>query len=120
MVHFIFIDITFLKIMKKLLYIIPSIISILFLSACKDTLPKCDTKESKQLLSNAITRFLDKKRKNLELIRIGKIEEKGINKEAETRSCNANFILSDGQYSVDYTIYWLDKENSFFMVRLDL
>lgn len=87
------------------------------LTGCIDVLPKCDSKDTKDLLSQIINDA--GKSDGVKFISAKNITEDGFNKQAEIRVCSADIMVSDGsEMRLTYNITWQNKKKGYFYVQL--
>lgn len=98
--------------MKKLSISIV-LLSTFILTGCLDpSLPKCDSKETKEVFFKLVNDELKKQRSREQLISMKNVEEIAFNKQSEIRVCKADGIYSDEDTAwFTYKIYW-GKEKS--------
>ena len=101
-------------------------LSILSLTACLEPdLPKCNDKESKQLLSQVVNQNLKKMGEREVLVSLKDIEEVAFNKHSGIRVCKSNAVFSDADEAwFTYKIYWGNSkkgrmEKEFFVEITD-
>lgn len=101
-------------------------LSTLFLFGCLELdLPKCDDKETKQLLSQVINQNLKKMNEREVLVSLKNIDQVAFNKHTRIRVCKSNAIFSNAnEIWMNYKIYWGKSqkggpEKEFFVEIID-
>lgn len=84
------------------------------LTGCLDpTLPKCDSKETKELFFKIVNDSLKGLGRSEQLVSLKNVEEIAFNKQSQIRVCKTDVVLSNaGTGWATYKIYWGKENNS--------
>ena len=87
----------------------------LFLTACTQQLPKCNSKDAKNLISQLVNQ-----RQAIigQFVEIKDVEEIAFNKESEIRVCVAQLTTTRLTEEIDYSIKWQNKEQNKFYLEI--
>ena len=84
----------------------------------KPSIPKCDSKEVKKLISSNFTLHAKYTKDDLVFIDLKNIKEVGFNPDKEIRSCESLLITTEGNEDFNFIIKWKNKKEGTFEMKL--
>ena len=83
----------------------------------KPSIPKCDSKEIKKLISNNVTISAKILKEDIVFIDLKNIKEVGFNPDKGIRSCESLLITTEGNEDFNFFIKWKNKKEGTFEVK---
>jgi hypothetical protein len=83
----------------------------------KPSIPKCDSKEVKKLISKGLTIGAKILKEDFIFIDLKNIKEIGFNPDKEIRSCESLLITTEGNEDFNFFIKWRNKKEGTFEVK---
>ena len=83
----------------------------------KPSIPKCDSKEVKKLISRGLTIGAKILKEDLIFIDLKNIKEIGFNPDKGIRSCESLLITTEGNEDFNFFIKWKNKKEGTFEVK---
>ena len=86
----------------------------------KPSIPKCDSKEIKKLISNNVTISAKILKEDIVFIDLKNIKEVGFNPDKGIRSCESLLITTQGNEDFNFFIKWKNKKEGTFEIQLTI
>ena len=83
----------------------------------KPSIPKCDSKEIKKLMSNNVTIGAKILKEDIVFIDLKHIKEVGFNPDKGIRSCESLLITTQGNEDFNFFIKWKNKKEGTFEIQ---